>query len=245
MYKLALSAAALALATTALQAQAEGDSGFYIAGFLGGGFPGDAELTGTQQPAAGSPGLAGDPARIAVEYDGTTNYGVALGYDLPWVFFDILNPRMELEYSVIDADVSAGSFNGGVQPFGGDTKIEFFLINNYTDVIWQDNQTLIPYFGGGIGAAKVEANVLYAGAGAPAPTFAATGDDTGLAGTFAGGVTFKAQNNWEFYGEARYYQIRDLNFERRFIGGGVDLFNANVSDDFDGTTLTAGVRRRF
>ena len=245
MYKLALSATALALAALTLPAHAQSDSGFYVAGFIGGGFPGDAELTGTQQPVAGAPGVAGDPARIDVEYDSTTNYGVVIGYDLPWVFFDIFTPRMELEYSTLEADVSNGSFNSGAQSFGGETTIDFFLINNYTDVIWQDNQKLIPFFGGGLGIANVDANVLYAGGGATAPTFAAVGDDTGIAGTFAGGVTYRTDSNWEIYGEARYYQIRDLDFERRFIGGGANLLNAKVSDDFDGTTLTAGLRYRF
>ncbi len=243
MLKIALTASALALAATAFPASAEGQ--FYVGGFVGGGFPGDASLTGTQQPEAGAPGVAGDPARIGAEYDSDINYGFVVGYDLPWEFFGIFTPRMELEYSTIDADVDTGSFNSGNQSFGGDTSIDFFLINNYTDVIWQDGQTLIPYFGGGIGVAKVDANILYAGGGATAPNFAITGDDTGLAGTFAGGLTLRTGSNWEVYGEARYYQIRNLDFERRFIGGGANLFSADVADKFDGTTLTAGLRYRF
>lgn len=58
-------------------------------------------------------------------------------------------------------------------------------------------------------------------------------------------MTWLTGTPWEIYGEARYYQIRDLDFERRFIGGGTDLFNASVNDDFDGTSLTIGARYKF
>ncbi len=245
MYRPALTTTALALVALTAPAQAQSDKRFYVAGFIGGGFPGDAELTGTLQPAPGAPGTPGDPARINVEYDNDATYGIAIGYDLPLEFFDLFSSRLELEYSTIDADVSIGSLNGNALPFSGDTSIDFFLFNSYTDIIWSDEQTLIPFFGGGLGVANVDANVLYAGGGAAVPTFTVTGDSSGFASTFAGGVTYRSQSDWEVYAEARYYQIRDLDFERRFIGGGVDLFSADVSDDFDGTTLTAGLRYRF
>jgi len=189
--------------------------------------------------------MAGAPARIGVEYDSDTNFGFAVGYDTPWEFFGLFNTRLELEYSRIEADVSDGSFNSGNQTFTGDTAIDFFLINNYSDIIWQENQRVVPFIGGGLGLGRVDANILYAGGGATTPNFTATGDDTGLAGTFAGGLTLKTDSQWDIYGEARYYQIRDLEFDRRFIGDGADLLNAKVSDDFDGATFTVGARYKF
>lgn len=240
--------AAMAFATTTLftlPAIAENEPGFYVSGFIGGGFPGDAELTGTQTPEAGAPGMLGAPARIETEFDNGTTLGVALGYKTPWEFFGLFNTRLELEYSTLDIDVSNGSFNSGNQPFSGDASVDFFLINNYSDIIWDDNQTVIPYVGGGIGVANVDANILYAGGGATSPNFVATGEDSGLAGTVAGGLTWLTGSPWEVYGEARYYQVRDLEFERRFIGGGADLLNARVEDDFDGTSLTIGARYKF
>lgn len=246
MSKLTLiSIATVSFAAIALPAAAQNDKSWYVSGFVGAGFPGDAELTGTQNPAAGSPGVAGDPARISTDFDSDTTFGVAIGYDTPWEFFGIFNPRLELEYSRIKADVGGGSFNGGNQAFSGDVSVDFFLINNYSDIIWDDNQTVIPFIGGGLGIANVDTDIRYAGGGAPTPNFVATGDDSGLAGTFAGGLTWLTGTPWEVYGEARYYQIRDLEFERRFIGGGADLFNANVEDDFDGTSLTVGARYKF
>jgi len=246
MSKLTLiSITAASLAALALPATAQNDQGWYVSGFVGAGFPGDVELTGVQNPAAGSPGLAGAPARIDTEFDEDVNFGVAIGYDTPWEFFGLFNTRLELEYSRIDADVSGGSFNSGNQPFSGDVSIDFFLINNYSDIIWSDDQTVVPFVGGGLGVATVDANILYAGGGALTPNFVATGDDTGLAGTFAAGLTWLTGSPWEVYGEARYYQIRDLEFERRFIGGGANAFNASVEDDFDGTSLTLGARYKF
>lgn len=229
----------------ALPAIAEDETGFYVSGFIGAAFPGDADLTGTQNPVAGAPGVVGAPANIDAEFDSDTTLGVALGYKTPWEFFGIFHSRLELEISTLETDVSGGSFNNGNQPFSGDTSIDFFLINNYSDIIWSEDQTLVPFIGGGLGLANVETNILYAGGGAAAPNFAATGDDTGLAGTFAGGLTWLTGSQWEVYGEARYYQVRDLDFERRFIGGGADLLNARVNDDFDGTSLTLGARYKF
>lgn len=245
MSRLSTLSLAAAFALAPLPALAEGDSGLYVSGFIGAGFPGDVELTGIQNPEAGSPGAIGAPARIDTEFDNDVTFGVAVGYDTPWEFFGLFNTRLELEYSRIEADVSGGSFNSGNQPFSGDATIDFFLINNYSDIIWDDNQTVIPYVGGGIGIASVDADIRYAGGGAPAPNFVATGEDEGLAGTIAGGLTWLTGSPWEVYGEARYYQIQDLDFERRFIGGGADLFNANVGDDFDGTSLTIGARYKF
>ena len=72
-----------------------------------------------------------------------------------------------------------------------------------------------------------------------------TGEDSGLAGTFAAGLTWLTNTPWEVFGEARYYQIYDVELERRFIGNGSTLLNANVSDDFDGTSLTIGARYKF
>ncbi len=240
-----LTLASVALAAAATPAQAEPAQGWYVSGFVGAGFPGDADLTGVQNPAAGAPGMAGAPAQISTDFDSDTTFGFAIGYDTPWEFFGLFNPRLELEYSRIEADVGGGSFNNGNQPFSGDVSIDFFLINNYSDIIWDDNQTIIPFVGGGLGVATVDANILYAGGGSPTPNFVATGDDSGLAGTFAGGLTWLTGTPWEIYGEARYYQVRDLEFERRFIGGGANLFNASVEDDFDGSSLAVGARYKF
>ena len=87
--------------------------------------------------------------------------------------------------------------------------------------------------------------MLYAGGGAPAPTFGVIGEDSGLAGTIAAGLTLETSDRFDLYAEARYYQIRDIELDRRFIAGGADVFNASVSDDLDGFTVSVGARVNF
>ncbi|MEO1188729.1 MAG: hypothetical protein AAFW60_06630, partial [Pseudomonadota bacterium] len=170
-------ALAFALSSSlALPAIAQTDDGWYVSGFVGAGFANDADLRGTQDPVAGAPGTIGAPARVQAEFDSDSTLGVALGYKTPWEFFGLFNTRLELEYSTLDVDVSDGSFNGGTQSFGGDASIDFFLINNYSDIIWNDDQSVIPFIGGGLGIANVDANILYAGGGATSPNFVVTGE---------------------------------------------------------------------
>lgn len=222
------------------------DSGFYISAFLGAGSQGDVDYNGIQNPAAGAPGVAGAPANVSVEFDTDTFFGGAIGYQLPFTYWNVFHPRLELEVSSISgSDVSDGSFNGGQQQFGGDQEILFVLLNNYSDIRWSDTQTIVPFVGGGLGIGQVDADIRYAGGGAVSPNFAVLGDDSGLAGTIAAGLTYEASDQFEVYSEARYYRIEGIELDRRFIAGGADAFNAAVEDDLDGVTWTAGIRARF
>jgi len=62
---------------------AKNESGLYVSGFIGAGFPGDVELRGTQTPEPGAPRVAGAPANIQAEFDNDSTLGVALGYEPP------------------------------------------------------------------------------------------------------------------------------------------------------------------
>jgi len=62
------------------------EGGFYVSGFAGAGFPNDVRFKGTQNPAVGSPGLAGSPAEIKAGFDTDVYFGGALGYRLPYKF---------------------------------------------------------------------------------------------------------------------------------------------------------------
>lgn len=245
----AMTAAGIGLS---LPAAAEGffniesaESSFYVSGFIGGGFPSDADFSGVQAPEAGVPGAAGAPANIDADFDEDVFYGAAIGYQLPVSYWTYFHPRVEFEISRLESDVDDGSFNGGNQTFGGDLETTFFLINSYSDIRWTDDQLIVPYVGGGIGLADVDANIEYAGGGAPAPNFAVRGDETGFVSTLAAGVTIDTPGAFELYGEGRYYRVYDVEFDRRFIANGANGFSAEVDDDLDGFTLTAGVRARF
>lgn len=122
-------------------------------------------------------------------------------------------------------------------------------MNNLTDLIWKENQVLVPYIGGGLGLAIIDADVQYFGAAAPfapLPAFEINEDDVGFATHNILGLAYLANDRLEIYAEGRYTRTYGIDFERRFVGGNtVDIFSADVSDTLDGFTATAGVRYRF
>jgi len=219
--------------------------GVYASGFIGGGFPSDATFNGEQAPEAGVPGALGAPADIDANIGSDAFYGASLGAKLPFKYWKYFQPRLEVEVSYLENDVEGGSFNGGNQNFEGFQSTLFVTFNNYSDIIWRENQKIIPYFGGGIGAGVVDSGILYAPATAPAPTFGVIGEDTGLATISALGVTAKVTDKFDIYTEGRYYKIYGVDAERRFIAGGNDGFSAAVDDDPSGFTLTVGTRLHF
>lgn len=221
--------------------------GFYISGFVGGAFPFDADFEGTQNPGAGVPGVAGADANIEANLDTDVYYGGSVGVRLPFKYWKYFQPRLELEVSGFDADVSSGNFNGGDQSFSGNQGLTFFLINNYSDIQWKDDQRIIPYFGGGIGVATVDTDIRYFPNNGIATdnVFAVQGADTALATISSIGLTYKATEKFDIYTEARYYKLYDVDAERTFVAGGANGFSADVDDNTDGLTLTVGARFNF
>jgi len=219
--------------------------GVYVSGFVGGGFPSDASFNGVQDPEAGVPGAAGGPADIDAEIGSDAFYGASIGAKLPFKYWKYFQPRLEVEVSYLENDVEGGSFNGGNQNFSGFQSTLFITLNNYSDIVWKEDQRIIPYFGGGLGAGVVDSGILYAPATAPAPTFGVIGEDTGLATITSLGVTAKVTDKLDLYTEGRYYKIYGVDAERRFIAGGNDGFSAAVDDDPSGFTLTVGTRFNF
>ena len=247
-----LAIAALILCATGAQAKGLFDTdpaegGFYVSGFIGAGFANDTDFDGTQDPALGSPGLAGAPANVEAEFDTDAYFGGAIGYRLPYKFLTYFQPRLELEISYLDADVDGGAFNNGDQIFGGSQESLFILGNSFTDIIWSENQVIIPYIGGGIGVGIIDNNINYFPNNgiATAPTFAVQGRDTGLATHTTIGVTVPITEQFEVYGEGRYLLTLNIDDERTFVGDGGETFNANVDDDPDAFSLTVGMRWRF
>ena len=221
------------------------EGGFYVSGFVGAAFPFDASFDGTQDPAEGVPGAAGADADIDADFDTTVHFGGRVGAKLPFKYWKYFQPRLELEISHFDSDVSDGSFNGGAQTFSGDQSTTLYLINNNSDWQWRDDQRIIPYFGGGLGIATVDTDIQYFPGTATAPTFAVQGDDTGFATISTLGLTFKATETFDVYTEARYLKTYGIDAERTFIANGASGFSADVDDDPDGITLTVGARINF
>jgi len=220
----------------------------YVSVFGGGSFLPDSDFSGVSNPEAGIPGptgTAGAPLNVALDYSTGYTFGGAAGSQLPFKYFGVFQPRLEVEVSYLENNIDSGSFNGGVQTFQGAQESLFVYLNNYSDIRWDQNQRVVPYIGGGIGVAFVDSNVDYFPASASEPVFALQGSDTALAGHFAAGVSYEFGNGAELFTEGRYYRIQNVNLERRFIGGGADLFNGNVEEDLDGITVTGGLRWKF
>jgi len=221
------------------------DGGAYISGYGGINFGRDAEFVGEQNPAAGVPGAAGAPAVADVDFGSGRAFGGALGYRLPFRYWSIFQPRLEIEAGTLRQGVDGGSFNGGNQIFGGNQSSTTILINNYSDLIFSENQVITPYIGGGIGVAFVDSNVVYNPPALTAPNFAVTGDDTVFVGTIAAGLSVRVNDNFDLYTEGRYTRTGNLDLQRTFIAGGANGFSANVEDRLTSLSILGGVRWHF
>ena len=219
----------------------------YVSGFIGGSFPSDADFEGTQAPAAGVPGVAGAAANIEADLDSDVYFGGAVGARLPFKYWKYFQPRLELEISHTDNDVSSGAFNGGSQTFSGSQSVTYYLINNYSDITWKENQKIVPYFGGGIGIADYDTDIQYFpnNGVATVPNFAVQNSGSAFTTVSALGATLKATERFDLYVEGRYLKTYGLDAERTFIDGGASGFNADVDDDPDGLSLTVGTRINF
>lgn len=230
------------------------EDSFYVSGFVGAVFPSNGNFDGTQTPDPAIPATVGGSvadavADVALDFDTDIYFGGAIGYQLPFQFYNTFHPRLEVEVSYLETDISDGSFNDGNQVFSGDQTSLFIFVNNFTDIRWADNQVIVPYIGGGFGVGIIDTNAFYfapTAAFAPAPAFGVIGEDTGFATHTTIGVTFAANDSFEIYTEGRYLKTYGIDAERRFLGGGtVDLFNAEVDDAPEGFTISGGVRLRF
>lgn len=225
----------------------EPEGGVYVSLQAGVTSPSDETFAGVQDPQGASPGVAGAPAEVDVESDEGFVGTVAVGYRIPKRIFGLFQPSVELEYSYAESDVSGGSFNGGDQIFGGSAEINTYSINYQSDVRWSENQRVIPFWGGGIGVAEVEPGVTYFpnNGVATAPTFIVSGSDTGFSLQSNVGVQFVLTDNIELQTRVRYQRVNGLDFERTFVGGGANDFNADLNGDFETVSLLAGIRYRF
>ncbi len=221
--------------------------GFYLSASAAAEFLNDSDFTGTQNPAAGVPGVAGAPANVNVEYD--TGFAVrgAVGYQFKNGLIPFLKPRVEVEVSYAEADVDGGAFNGGNQTFGGSVNRFTATAALYNDIVWSPNQKVIPYFGSGIGIGVVDADINYFpnNGVATAPTFEVDGKPTGLLTFNAIGATVKASKRFDIFAEGRYTKVYRRDFTRSFVGGGGNGFNANLRDDTESFGVGLGVRAKF
>ena len=241
------SIASIVPATSIAQDRTEPESGVYVT--LSGGVtsPSDETFEGVQAPTGTSPGAAGAPASVAVEFDEGFTFAGAVGYKLPTRFLGVFEPSVELEYSNASSDVAGGAFNGGSQTFGGDIDVNTFTINYRSELRFKDNQALVPFFGGGLGVADVDANITYFPNNgiATSPTFAVQGGDTAFVLHSNAGLSLRLTDNIDLEGRLRYQRTSGLSFERNFIADNSGSFNAEVDGNYETVSGLLGLRYRF
>ena len=225
-------AAALACAVFAGSASAQGlfsfdpaEGGAFVSGYVGSASQGDAELGGAM-------------TRLDAGFDSSAAYGAAAGYRLPFKYWTYFQPRLELEVSTSEADISDLRLNGMAGAATGDVSTTYFLFNNYNDITWSEGQRLVPFVGGGLGLAQVDLKLQESGV----PGATIDDDVTAFATTFAGGLTWHASERFELYGEARYTTVYGAEFDRLATGS---LAARPLEDDLDAVTFTVGGRIGF
>lgn len=225
----------------------EPEGGFFISAQAGVTLPSDSDFDGIQAPEAPSPGVAGAPAEVEAAFDNDFTFTGSVGYRIPKRIFGIFQPSVEVEYSYASPDVADGAFNGGSQSFSGGVDINTFSLNYQSDIRWDNDQRVIPFFGSGIGVADVDADIRYFPNNgiATAPTFAVRGSDTALSLQSNIGVRFVLTDQVELQARARYQRLSGLDFDRRFIAAGNDAFNADVDGRYETVSLLAGLRYNF
>ncbi len=223
------------------------EGGVYISIKSGITSPSDETFSGTQAPAAGSPGVQGAPANVALQFDEEATFAGTIGYRIPKRVFGIIQPSIEAEYSYARNDISGGALNGGNQTFGGDVDVNTFTIGYRSEFHWAEDQKVIPFTGGAIGIADVDSNVVYFpnNGVANAPTFGLSGSDTGFVLQSNLGVTVPLADKIELDLSGRYQRVTGVDLERRFIAGGNDAFNADVSGRLETVSGFLGLRYRF
>lgn len=201
-------------------------SGPYISVSGGGVFADDSNFVG---PAGG----------IAFENDTGYTINGAVGYRFPVRILGVLQPRVEIEGGYIDADIDGSNlvFPGGGETIGDQSAVTLYL-NSYLDLRFSDRQRLVPYIGGGAGAAFLDFEARQSfGSAAPIPI--AFSDQTVFAGHAAVGATYELTDRLELFGEGRYFRFSDVDLA--FAGP------PTFQDDgrIDGYTASVGLRWRF
>lgn len=234
MTKVSLAAATfLALAGSAnaqgLFSFEEAEGGAFVSGFVGTSAPGDADLSGSG-------------TRLAAEFDASVAYGGSVGYRLPFKYWAYFQPRLELEISSAQSDVSGARLNGTPRTNSGEISSTSFLLNNYNDITWSDRQTLVPFLGGGLGFSRLDLTLADTAVSGNVGLFSINDDATAFTTTLAGGLTWHATDRFEVYGEARYTTVYGVEFDR--FAAGSSAAEA-LEDDMTAVTFTLGARMGF
>jgi len=213
------------------------------------------ETDGSQYYVKGFAGASFEDNNTTLRGNGTA-FGGGFGIRTAHKVFGIFRPRFELEGSYVasntpDSFTETVNSDGGpisaTNLFSGDQSITSITLNAYGDLVWNENQRLYPYIGGGLGIGFTDIEIVTSlQGGPPATTSILDGDDTVFVGHVTTGLTYRASNKVDFYSEARYFRAFDVTISQStpFFPGD-DEPVGRFSDDREDFIIAAGIRFRF
>lgn len=164
--------------------------GPYIAARFGGCFLNDSTLS-----------EEGFPITVDTEFDTGMLFEGAVGYKFVGPY------RIEGEVGYRKNDVDKFSALGGSVAAGGDVDTLSFMLNGYVEI--ENQSSITPFLGAGIGYAKVSANDI------SIPGFITLGseDDSVFAYQFGAGIGFSATQNFIIDIAYKYFATSDPEFQ--------------------------------
>lgn len=162
-------------------------------------------------------------AESGAEFDVDTDlfYTISFGGQFPARFLDLIEPRLEFEISYVDTEASSFTLNGVTDDLDGATvRTGFFQANLLHDFVWKKDQRIVPYAGGGFGAAVIG-------------SLLDDGDTQGAFTTNAQvGLSWQFAPRWRVFTQARYFRIFNVD-------------DGDLSTDIDGFAASVGLRVNF
>ncbi|SDL82600.1 Opacity protein [Geoalkalibacter ferrihydriticus] len=208
--------ASLILALALIATPALAQTGFYLGAFAGTQYLEDSALRSTQ----------GD-RRLIVEFDWGGHAGLALGYNTGHYFskYDNITGRIELEVAARQNDVDMVEQGAGFRSAGGEMKVTSLMANTWIDI--QTDSIFVPFFGGGLGAARLVFDN---------PSFS-DDSDTRFAYQVGGGVGLPVGRHLSLDLGYRYFATLDATF--------TDVAGVRNEMDYATHNLTFGLRLNF
>lgn len=181
------------------QNQTSGFGGrIYIGGALSGVFMDDAEL--------GSTNSSANAALRSISSELTFDTGWGGSAAVGWRFLpaEEIGPRLELEGAYQHNDVDQFNSSRGNIAVDGDASVFSLMANFVLDVY--TGTPVVPYFGAGVGASWVDAEITASGQTTDA-------DDRALTGQLIGGVAYALTDTLFLTLDYRYFLIDELDLE--------------------------------
>ena len=181
--------------------------------------------------------------RVDTDFNPGVHIGGAIGAKWGNISLGSLVPRTELEISYTQNGVDSIDFSGNGP---GNENVASGSISSSINVLgnllfdFENSSPFTPYFGGGLGVAVTNLDLVYGGA----PNL--NDESVSFAWQVIGGLKYDLSERFSIFADARFRQLVDVNSERRLGANAIAGANGgNFEDDFNSVIMSAGVSVRF